>query len=70
MTFHFPRNAKKTEEKVKNMEEEIEESKAKVEKLEEEFKSLEEDATKVLHRYEAAQVSCQNVSSNLKVSIL
>lgn len=52
----FQRNAKKSAEKVKNIEEEIEDCKASIEKLETEFKDLEEQATTVLQSYEGAQV--------------
>ena len=50
------RNAKKSEDKVKNIEEELAENVKKNAELEAEFKKLEEDAAKVLEAYQNAMV--------------
>lgn len=47
---------KKQEDKVKNIEEEIEETKEKITELDKLFKTLEEEATQVLESYQQSQV--------------
>ena len=55
---YFDRNAKKCQERMASIQEDIEETSKKVEDLEKEFKQIEVDATKALDGYQEAQVSC------------
>ena len=52
----FDRNAKKCEDRIASLQEDIEETGKKVEELEKEFKQIEVDATKALDGYQEAQV--------------
>ena len=52
----FDRNAKKCEDRIATIQEDIEETTKKVEELEKEFKQIEVDATKALDGYQEAQV--------------
>ena len=56
LLFIVPRNAKKTEDKVANLEEELKETIENKEKLNKDIEKLDEDATKVLEAFTTAQV--------------
>ena len=61
----FDRNAKKCEDRITSIQEDIEETTKKVEELEKEFKQIEVDATKALDGYQEAQVGCTDACWSL-----